>query len=304
MRIAAITICYNDDYKYNEWKENYQFYKDSLYKLIIIDNGSKTEFVEKVKSDFSDATLILNERNEGVTISYNLGIKLALEDKEVDAIMLIGNDIKITNESVGKLYEELFKEDEVGMVAPVLLNKDSDIVADAGATISYCFYMKPDGVGKKYEEIEKCSKYVESVTGGMNLSKREFYEAVGLQDERIFMYSDEVDMGFRARQKGYKMLIVGEACAWHQHINPKNRERRPPYSDYLMARNKVYLGRKFFGNVRAFIIFFYMIMKGLRRLGVSLLRGKSCEAAIYAMRGAWAGICGKMGTPEKMRLTF
>lgn len=302
MKIAAIIICYNDDYKLNEWIDNYQYYKNSIYKLIIVDNGSKQEFIDKVRTGFEDATLILHGKNEGLTVAYNEGIKRALADEEVEAIMLIANDIKITDESVKKVYEELFKEDVVGMVAPVLLNKDSDIVSDAGATISYCFYMKPRGSGKPYQEIEKKSVYVDSVTGGMNMAKREFYEKVGLQDEALFMYSDEVDMGFRAKQKGYKMLLVGEAVAWHQHINPAKREKRLPFSDYLMARNKVYLGNKFYGKGRAIIIFSHMIIKSVCRCTINFVRRKDCEASIYAMYGACNGLIGKMGIPEKMKL--
>lgn len=302
MKIAAITVCYNDEYKYKEWKENYQFYRESLYKLIIVDNGSREEFIAQVKRDFTDADIILNERNEGSTGAYNRGIEFALEDKAVDAIMLIGNDIKIKNDSVRKMYEELFKDEKVGIVAPVLLNKDSDIVAFAGATISYCFYMKPKGCGLQYSDIEKQSVYVDSVAGGMNLAKREFYEKVGLQDEVLFMYSDEVDMGHRARKKGYKMLLVGEAVAWHQHINPAKREKRLPFSDYLMARNKVYLGNKFYGKGRATIIFIHMIVKSVCRCCINIVRRKDCEAPLYAIYGAWNGLWRKMEIPTKMKL--
>ena len=45
------------------------------------------------------------------------------------------------------------------------------------------------------------------MSGGMNLGKREFYEKVGLQDEKLFMYSDEVDIGTRAKKLGFKMMI-------------------------------------------------------------------------------------------------
>ena len=302
MKIAAIVICYNDDYKLNEWIDNYQYYRDSIYKLIIVDNGSRQEFIDLVKESFKDATLILHGKNKGLTVAYNEGIKRALADEEVDAIMLIANDIKITNESVNKMYNELSGDKAVGMVAPVLLNKDSDIVSDAGATISYCFYMKPKGSGLPYSEIDKKSVYVDSVTGGMNMAKREFYENVGLQDEALFMYSDEVDMGYRAREKGYKMLLVGGAVAWHQHINPAKREKRLPFSDYMMARNRVYLGNKFCGKGRAIIIFVHMVVKSICRCIINVLRRKDCEGPLYAIYGSWNGLIGKMEIPSKMKL--
>lgn len=302
MKIAAIVVCYNDDYKIDEWKENYDFYKESIYRLIIVDNGSDSKFLSKVKEYFPDATIIERKTNGGSTAAYNDGIRCALSDSMVEQIMLIGNDIRITDFSVRKMSETLKNESELGVVAPVLLNKDSDIVSDAGSTISYCFFMIPYGVGKKYDELSKTDRYVDSVTGGMNLAKREFYECVGLQDEKLFMYSDEVDTGTRARQNGYKMKVIGEAFAWHQHINPPFRGKRLPYSDYLMARNKVYLGRKFYGWGRALVVFMYICVKKVLRIPVSILKRRGAESEIYAIRGAVNGLLGKMDIPENMRL--
>lgn len=41
------------------------------------------------------------------------------------------------------------------------------------------------------------SQEIAYLGGGCNLAKREFYEKVGLQDENLFMYNDEMDMYFR-----------------------------------------------------------------------------------------------------------
>lgn len=302
MKITAITVCFNDDYKLEEWYLNYLCYKDSLFRLIIVDNGSKKEFIERVRKKFVNATIIEQEHNEGLTVAYNVGIKEALRDEDVDSIMLIGNDIKIEDESIEKMHGALFKEKNIGMVAPILLNKNSSIVADAGSTISYCFYMKPRGTGIEFDKIEKNNIYVDSVTGGMNLAKRCFYEIVGLQDEKLFMYSDEVDMGTRAKKVGFKMLVVGTACAWHQHINPPGQNKRLPYSNYLMARNKVYLGNKFYGKRRAIIIWLYILICNSIRIFLAMVTGRERQIQIYAIKGAMNGLLGNMEMPKYFRL--
>ena len=302
MKIAAIVICFNDDYKFEEWKENYAFYKDAIYQLIIVDNGSRESFLCKVRNAFPEAAIIERGVNGGLTAAYNDGIKLALSDEKVDSIMLIGNDMRLTDESVRKLHKALFQEEAVGMVTPIMLSKDSDIVEDAGSTVSYCFFMRPLGAGKKYSEIEKKNRYVDSVSGGMNLGKREFYEKVGLQDEKLFMYSDEVDMGTRAKQMGFKMMIIYDAVVWHQHMNPSGQNRRRPYSSYLMARNKVYLGRKFYSKWRAWVIFLNLVSRNILRGAVSVLKRRSIQAEKYAIQGAVNGLCGNMELPDNMKL--
>ncbi|MCQ2496150.1 MAG: glycosyltransferase family 2 protein [Lachnospiraceae bacterium] len=302
MNIAAIEICYNDDYKINEWEENYQFYKDALYRLIIIDNGSRLDFIRAVKERFNGATVVELGKNLGCTGAYNVGIRLALEDPNVDAIMLIGNDIKISSDDVKKLYNELENNSNIGMVAPVLLNKDSQVIADAGCDISFSLVLKPRSVGKTYDKLIISEETSSALTGGMNMASKSFYEAVGLQDESLFMYSDEVDMGIRAKRKNIGMKVVADTVAWHQHINPKKRMRRLPYTSYLIARNKVYLGRKHYGVIRAFCIFTYFIMLQLYMMIKNKLKHKDTENEKYAISGAWNGLIGNMKMPEDFQL--
>lgn len=302
MKIAAITVCFNDNYKLEEWYENFQYYKKSLYRLIIVDNGSKKEFLDRAKAKFSCAEFIERDCNGGLTAAYNEGIRIALKDNEVDSIMLLGNDILIRNDSIEKMYKFLFQEERIGMVAPVLLEKNSDLVSDAGADVSYCFFMKPYNVGKRYGDLGKENIKSKSLTGGINLAKRSFYEKLGLQDEKLFMYSDEVDMGTRAFLENIEMFVVHDAVAWHQHINPPGHTRRLPYSDYFMARNKIYLGRKHYGLLRAFIIFVFMIIRNCCGICILKIRGKSIEPSIYALKGAINGIRNKMDLPDYLGL--
>lgn len=52
MNVAAITITYNDDYKFTEWLGHYQEYKDELYLHIVVDNHSCEEYASKLRTFF------------------------------------------------------------------------------------------------------------------------------------------------------------------------------------------------------------------------------------------------------------
>ena len=95
MNVAAITITYNDDYKFTEWLGHYQEYKDELYLHIVVDNHSCEEYASKLRTFFPCSKIIRRSSNGGCTYAYNDGIKVALADKNVDAILLIGNDIRL-----------------------------------------------------------------------------------------------------------------------------------------------------------------------------------------------------------------
>ncbi len=253
--IGAVVTSFNDGFKINEWRTHYDEMKSVIDKYVIVDNGSSdAEYVKKVKETFPEAVVIELNENKGTTGAYNEGIAYLLHETNVNYIMLIGNDIKITEESINKLKLFLDENDDVGMVAPTLLKKDSLIVECDGCSIDESDYtMIWLNSNLPYAEISHKPHVVDTVAGGMNVAKRFFYEKVGLQDEKLFMYSDEIDMGIRSRKSGVKMAVVSDACAWHQHINPKNTILRHPYSAYLMARNKMYLARKHGTTSAAFV---------------------------------------------------
>lgn len=297
MKIAAITITYNDDYKINEWYEHYNEYKDELYLHIIVDNNSNKDYLNRVKGTFIESHIIERNSNGGCTGAYNDGIKYALSLPEVDAIMLVGNDVKLKVGASVVMHKTLFSDAKLGMVSPILLGKSSDIVEDFGCTISSTLMMVEYGVGLKINEVQENLNYCEAVPGGMNMAKREFYEKVGLQDDNLFMYSDEVDMGLRAKKSGYTMAAISEAISWHQHINEtKQNGRRHPFTKYLMGRNKVYVAKKHFGFLKVLFIFLFYFLGAFYRILQNIFKGNFNLIKEYSwvMFGSGMGLLGNM----------
>jgi len=296
MNIAAITITYNDEFKFNEWCDHYEKYKEELYLHIIIDNNSTDGYLKKVKKYFNNSVIIEMGYNGGCTASYNAGIKYALADENVDAIALIGNDMMFDKRNMTKLYDFLFNNNKFGMVEPLILNSNGTI-NDFGCEISNYLTLKPYMSGKKITDINEQFNICSTVTGGMNLAKREFYEEVGFQDENLFMYSDEVDMGIRAKKKGLLMAATKESIAWHMHINPNiETNRRHPFSRYLIARNKTYLARKHYGARKCLNVALFFIIKAMVSILILFIKGNfsKIKDEWWQILGAINGFNGNM----------
>lgn len=300
MKIAGITITLNDGYKFKEWCQWYEEYKDELYVHIIVDNGSDDEYKKKLKEYFKNSIIIERTTNGACTLAYNDGIRKALEIPEIDGIMLIGNDLRMKTGNVAKLYEYLYSDDKLALVSPICLKKDSTIVEDYGAKITKFLTMdaKSSGAGKDISEIKEETHYTETVLGGGCLARPSFYREVGLQDEKLFMYSDEVDTGIRAMKAGYTLGYTKNSIAWHQHINPPKRGMRSPIAPYLIARNKVYLAKKHFGLGRALIIYCFLAVNSIRMMW----KNRTMEGIIYhrfGLKGANAGLYNNMNNNER-----
>lgn len=298
MNIAMITMTRNDDCRFREWKEHYEEYKGDLYLHIIVDNGSTEEYQALLKENFPDSKIIELGYNGGCTAAYNAGIKYALEQPEIDAISLLANDVKMLPGTLQTLYEVLYSENGYGMVSPVSVRVGNDNLAAAYGEIIDRKTMNLI-VQNKGVSVDSLPEILlsETLPGGNNLAKREFYEKVGLQDEKFFMYADEVDMGIRGERAGFKFVTTTKARTWHMHINPPGQVTRNPMAAYLMGRNHIYLARKLFGRKEVF----HTVMHRLKAAAIFYLscfkHRKNKEEWRYAnafTKGVIAGIKGDM----------
>ena len=108
------------------------------------------------------------------------------------------------------------------MVGPVMLRKDSKIIENYGVNMSL-FNTQFLYSGREYLNNFP-DMIVDVVPDGASMSKRPFYEKVGLQGEVLFMYCDERNMPYRAKRAGFPEAVT--AKAWHQHIiNPQPTAR-------------------------------------------------------------------------------
>ena len=293
MKIAGITMTMDDGFKFTEWCKWYEEYKDELYIHIVVDNASHPSYLKQVKDYFKDSIIIERKSNGGCTAAYNDGIRKALEFKEVDAIALCGNDVRFKKGALSEMYNFLFSNPEYGMVGGVVFKKDSDVVESFGDTLNIIGVPKTNYSNCKIDDLPD-TLLVSFVNGGVNMSKREFYEKVGLQDERLFMYNDEVDMYYRAKKAGFKEAVTKKAETWHQHIpNPIVPGMREKMS-YLNGRNRVYLIHKHKLGLCGFMYFLVFLFRETR-VFITHCNIPQIRSVYYAkLRGFKAGFDGNM----------
>lgn len=297
MRIAGVSMTYNDGYKLKEWISHYQIYKDQLEIFVIVDNGSDESYKKELKESFPEAIIIERATNGGCTAAYNDGIRYVLDNEKVDSIAIIGNDVKLTPNCLGSMHEYLFSKPEMGMVSSAILNINSMIVDNYGHTVNGFVVINCDK-GKNINDITPKRKETELVSGGFNIAKIEFYKQAGLQDEKLFMYCDELDTTFKARKTGFKMGVIADEYAWHWHINPPGSVSvRHPESRYMISRNRIYLTKKYMSFEKVLGCFVYTgILAPLKIMGVGIIK-KDKELIIdskYGFLGALYGLLGNM----------
>lgn len=303
MKVAAITITFNDDFQLDNWIKWYNEYKEDLFLHVIVDNHSDRNYVEKLKKSFPYSHIIERNSNGGTTAAYNDGIRYVLSIKEVDAIMLLAMDIRLASNCIKVLYDYLHSDNSLGMVSSPLLVGETGIVYTSGLRLSALGEGKGLCMHQQYDEIKNRTNYVDYVQGGYNMSKRSFYEKVGLQDETMFMYGDELDMCLRSKKEGFKQGITSYTYAEDHDVvcpTPKYRLSRA----YLIARNHVYLHRKHYSSFNAFCYAVYLIYKGML-IYVKHFRSKDANFTLRKrFQGLIDGWKGNMDNSQKEKFYY
>lgn len=189
------------------------------HKLILINNTQQD--IANLTKIIPNTSLIQNSANLGFAKAVNQGIIIAFQDKSVDNIMLMNNDLILTFGTLEMLAKTLFSLPNVGIVSPVL--KHSGNLYDWGGKVN-----KWLGIVKHQNFAQRPKKVLEvdHVAGAAMMIKRSMLEDIGYFDETFFLYFEDLDFSLRAKQAGYKILIDPEIVADHDLSSSSNPIQR------------------------------------------------------------------------------
>lgn len=230
------------------------------YEVIVVDNGSDKDEAFILKKMYKDYIKTIRcENNIGFAGGNNLGIREVYENKKSKYVLLLSNDTKVEPNFLGEMIKDAENDSNIGIVGPKILNPDYSLQLSCWKYHSYlnvfaksflgvsCFY--------KYYSIKKNKekKEVDVILGACLLFEKEVLKKVGLLDEKIYLYSEETDICYRAKKYGYKIIYCPNSKIIHYGgQGTKNMLK----SDLIINsyRSKIYFFHKHYGNFKALIL--------------------------------------------------
>lgn len=187
------------------------------FEVIVVDNCSTDGSVEMVKRDFPSATTIENRENVGFSKANNQAIKAA----KGEYILLLNSDTIIRRPQVfGEWVKFMDSHPEAAASGCRLVFPDgSHQVGDAGfkpsidAAINHSFFLSRlfphilKGLFLSYGSIKNVVE-VDWVSGAALLIRASVLPKVGLLNEEVFMFAEDVEWGCRTRSFGYKIFYL------------------------------------------------------------------------------------------------
>jgi len=206
------------------WK-GYEDTRDCLLSLeaveradvLLIDNGSPDGSGVRLKDEFRDIPVILNDRNLGFAGGNNVGIRYWFE-RDYDAVFLLNNDTIIREPFLEALEEIAGSTPECGVLGPAVAEAGHPhLVQSMGGDINLWTGRCPFRSRGEPLTRDRGILEVDYVLGAAFMIPRRTYERIGALDESYFpAYFEEADYCLRARKAGLRSVVTDRAVIWHK----------------------------------------------------------------------------------------
>ena len=204
------------------------------FEVLVVDNGSTDGSDRLVAEGYPEFRWEPLGKNYGFAVACNEGIRRSTGD----LVALLNNDAEADPDWLAELARGAAEHPEAGFFAcKILLFDRRDTIHSAGDF--YCLDGVPGnrGVWQRDEGQFDREEPVLSACGAASGWRRGLLEEVGLFDESLFMYCEDVDLSLRAQLRGHGCLYLPEARVYHRLSATGGGET----ASYYCGRNLVWV---------------------------------------------------------------
>ena len=190
-------------------------------KVLIVDNASTDDSVERIHRELPDVETVVNSENSGYAAGNNIGIKKLVADG-CQAVWVLNNDTEVDPAALSEMVKVL-DDPKVGLVGGIIYfyrdpqtgqeGPESRAIQFASGGI---FWPTGKSVNWRKPKDERQPFETTFIMGASLLVRKEVFDQIGLLPEEYFLNYEETDFCVRAGRAGWKLMIVPTARVWHK----------------------------------------------------------------------------------------
>lgn len=291
--VAIVLVNWNSYAVTNDCIQSLYHITYSNFTIIVVDNGSTDGSGAALEKDHPTATVLYNEKNTGFTGGNNTGLAYAIK-QGFDYIMMLNNDTFVAPNFLEPLVNYMEANPNTGIIQPrIHFNHDRTLLWDGGSYFSkWLGYAYTKGYNKKPSEEFLTIKEVDWITGCGFLTRNKVLKQSGLLIEKMFIYSEDVDLSFRIKALGYSLIYHPDSVIYHiAGMSNKSKVKGKegyvtPFVHYLNIRNKIWLLKKYTSWYHAPTVILTSIAYNLSLMAYFTVRGrfKKLKTAFKAIK--------------------
>ena len=240
-KVAIVILNWNGQKMLWEYLPSVLQYSRDEATVYVADNASTDDSLKMLREHFPEVRLIELDRNWGFADGYNK----ALRQIEADYYLLLNSDIEVTHHWLTPMIELLDAHEDIAACQPKLLSIfDKDMFEYAGASGGYLDkYGYPFCRGRVFETVERDNGQYDYQTdilwatgAALMIRSKDYWEAGGL-DGRFFAHNEEIDLCWRLRIRGRRIVCLPESYVYH--VGGGTLPKSNPMKTYLNFRNNL-----------------------------------------------------------------
>jgi len=204
---------------------------EGVRQLVVADNASVDGSSGALAAADPDAVFLASSRNAGYGAGANRGLALL----ETELVLVCNPDLIVHPGAVDSLTAALDADPGLALVGPRLENPDGSLYPSArsfpslidSAGHAFLGLVAPaNRFSRRYKLLDwdhTSGRHVDWVSGACFLGRRQALHALGGFDESYFMYLEDVDLCWRARQAGWRVSYQPTAVVTHEQGVSTNR---------------------------------------------------------------------------------
>lgn len=215
----------------------YHIIQSVLYEIIVIDNNSEDEIATLLAENYKDVIFVQSGCNAGFGAANNIGFKQA----KGEYLLFLNSDTVVYQDVFGGMIDCLRKNERIGAIGITLTNEKGKPLHSSGQFPKYLLSLVPS---TKNPVIDANCKLVDVVIGADLMMPRTIFESVGLFDENIFLYEEEMELQFRMRLNGYWGVIFQLTGIYHL----EGKSSSSAFRQKCMFESTCYIIKKYRGG--------------------------------------------------------
>jgi len=240
-KVAIVILNWNGSEMLKKYLPSVIQYSREEATVYVADNASSDDSLEMLREHFPEVKLIVLEKNWGFAEGYNQSLKQI----EAEYFLLLNSDIEVTHHWLTPMIEYLDSHQEVAACQPKLLSIfDRDSFEYAGASGGFLDrFGYPFCRGRIFETVESDNGQYDTpadilwAAGAALMIRAKDYWQVGGLDARFFAHNEEIDLCWRLRIMGRRIVCLPDSQVYH--VGGGTLPKGNPMKTFLNFRNNL-----------------------------------------------------------------
>jgi GT2 family glycosyltransferase len=216
------------------------------FELIFCDNCSNDGTADFVRKKYPKIKVIENQANVGSGGAWNSGFRAI--DPKSKYVAFVDCDVIFDPKWLSELISIAEQCPDVGGLQPKIMSfwNPSEFEYNGSAGLWMDVYGYALNRGRVFYKVEKdhgqyrttCETFF--VGGSVLFARCNVLRKIGLFDESFFIYHEELDLSWRIRLNGYRLMCVPSSVVWHKGGGKKDETtmfRKYKNNIYMLMKN-------------------------------------------------------------------